>query len=101
MSVTWDQVLDDLERELVEVEAALAEDRVVDLTGGAWTPPEVMTRIPQHLIPRAVALLTRQDAVVARLHEETAELHAELSYVVSVEHEARPTSSPVFLDAAL
>lgn len=98
---SWDDALDDLERELVEIESALSEDRVVDLTGGTWSPPEVITRIPQHLIPRAVALLTRQDAVIARLHDATAELHAELSYVTSVQDEARPASSPVFLDAAL
>lgn len=101
MSLEWIQVLDDLERELVEVEAALAEDRVVDLSGGSWTPPSVMTQIPQHLIPRAVALLTRQDAVVARLHDAAAELHAELSYVTSVDDEVRLPAGPAFLDAAL
>ena len=101
MTSSWDDVLDSLERELVELETALAEDRVVDLAGGAWSPPEVMTRIPQHLIPRAVALLGRQDVVVARLHDAAAELHAELSYVTSVQDEARPASGPVFLDAAL
>jgi len=101
MMSSWDDVLDGLERELVVIESALAEDRVVDLAAGTWSPPQVLTRIPQHLIPRAVALLTRQDAVVARLHHATSELHAELSYVTSVQDEARPASSPVFLDAAL
>lgn len=101
MSAEWNQVLDDLERELVQVEAALAEDRVVDLSGGAWRPPAVIAQIPQHLIPRAVELLTRQDAVVARLHDAAAEMHAELAYVTSIDDEVRVPAGPAFLDAAL
>ena len=101
MQTSWDQALDDLEHELDLVEHALATGEVDCLSTQAWSPPEVLTRIPQHLIPRAVGLLTRQDTAVARLHEATAELSAELSYVTSVDDDSRQRGGPVFLDAAL
>lgn len=101
MQTTWDQALDDLEHELDLVEHALATGEVGGLSTQPWSPPEVLTRIPQHLIPRAVGLLTRQDTVVARLHEATAELAAELSYVTSIDDDSRERTGPVFLDAAL
>jgi hypothetical protein len=99
--VSWPEALDLLEAELETLEAALASGHVLDLPADPWTPPQVLTRIPQHLVLRAVDLLTRQDVVLAQLHDSVAEARAELAYVASVDDDHTERPAPAFFDAAL
>lgn len=99
--VSWPEALDLLEADLEAVEAALVSGHVLDLTAEAWTPPQVLTRIPQHLVLRAVDLLTRQDVVLAQLHDAVAEARAELAYVASVDDDTTERATASFFDAAL
>lgn len=97
----WTEALDGLERELAAVEAALAAGTLLDLPDRPWVAPELDGGIPQHLVLRAVDLLHRQDAVVAALHQTVSQMRTELSYVASVDDEARRPAGPVFLDATV
>ena len=99
--VSWPEALDLLETELAIVEAALVSGHVLDLAVEPWTAPQVLTRIPQHLVLRAVDLLTRQDVVLAQLHDAVAEARAELAYVASVDDDHTGRAAPAFFDAAL
>ena len=59
--MTWESVLDALERDVAEVEELLATDPDWVVTDG-WTPPESLGPIPPELVPRADAILARQYA---------------------------------------
>jgi hypothetical protein len=101
----WSTVLDGLERDLDALEAALAggtPETVASLgsLSAAWEPPVVATRIPAHLVPRAVDLLTRQDAALAQLAEATSSVRSQIGLLSSASSGAEH-SAPVFLDQAL
>jgi hypothetical protein len=102
----WSAVLDGLERDLDALEAALAggtPESVAALgpLSSGWEAPVVHTRIPAHLVPRAVDLLTRQDAALARLSEATSSLRSQIDLVSTASTGAGHHAPPVFLDRAL
>ena len=61
----WDEVLDQLEQALA--------------TGQEFTPPDGLPVLPRRLLPRAEALLARQDEVVAELTAERERVGTELA----------------------
>ncbi|MCA0330401.1 MAG: hypothetical protein LCI03_10940 [Actinobacteria bacterium] len=106
MHAEWSVVLDGLERDLEALEAALAggsPETVATLgsLSSAWEAPVVPTRIPAHLVPRAVDLLTRQDDALARIAEATSSLRSQIDLVTTAASGTDRNPPPVFLDQAL
>lgn len=97
--MTWDEVLDDLERELT------LDPLDPRRASGGWQPPTHLGPLPAALAPRARALLTRQE-------EQGASLRAALEDTGSArrragrEHEAArrlqaatsPPAVPAYVD---
>jgi hypothetical protein len=92
----WERILQQLEDDLVRAESALGPAPAV--SGDTWTPPVGAPPLPEELLPRALDLLERQEAVLAPL---TAALGEIVELRGAVTPRAGATHAPVraaFLD---
>jgi len=76
---TWGEVLDQLEAEVAELDAALAGGDAVPLH--AWVPPRGLGPLPEELRPRAQTVATRMTQAQQRMRARLGELAAELQDV--------------------
>ncbi|MFA9430937.1 flagellar protein FliT [Egicoccus sp. AB-alg2] len=75
----WVEVLDQLEVDVVELDAALASGDVVPLH--TWVPPRDLGPLPEALQPRAQRIAARIAQVQQHMRERLGELSAELQDV--------------------
>jgi hypothetical protein len=94
--LTWESVLDDLERQVERAERLLASTQAEHLS--AWEPPTHLGPLPRHLVARAQVLLDRQQAVMARIPALLTETRQQLEVGRRIgQATVRPTP-PVYLD---
>jgi hypothetical protein len=92
----WEQILQQLEDDLARAESCLGP--APDISADTWTPPVAAPPLPEELLPRALDLLARQEAVLAPL---TAALEEIVELRGAVTPRAGATHAPVraaFLD---
>lgn len=75
----WCGVLDQLEAEVAELDAALVRGDVVPLH--AWVPPRDLGPLPEELRPRAQSIATRIAQAQQRMRARLGELAGELQDV--------------------
>lgn len=64
-TVTWEDVLTRLEHDVARVEQAVAAGEPPECP--PWEPPVLTEPLPEQLVPRAVALIERQERAAAAL----------------------------------
>lgn len=92
----WANVLEDVERTLVEQRAALDRGDVQDITG--YTPPAGLGPLPASLAGRARAALQESERLVQDLQAATASTQRELGLLDRMRPEA---ATPSFFDQAM
>ena len=99
--VAWAAALDELEADVILVEAMIDEEhRVRDLpVANPWTPPQGLGPLPLDLRPRADAILNRQLAATQAIAVALATNRRQAELLVRVESGATP-SRPAYVDCA-
>ena len=93
----WEAELDRLELEVLRVERLLKG--LAALPTEPWSPPSIPGQIPADLVPRAQALLDRQDEVTGLLESALASAHKQIAYGERVsDATGQAPASPVYLD---
>jgi len=97
----WAAALDELEADVVRVEAMIDEEhRVRDLpVANPWTPPQGLGPLPLDLRPRADAILNRQLAATQAVAVALATNRRQAELLARVESGATP-SRPAYVDCA-
>jgi hypothetical protein len=99
---TWTAALDELEADVTQVEALLADDhRVRDLpVADPWSPPQDFGPLPLDLRPRADAILSRQIAATQAIAVALIIGRRQAEMLSRVESGAVP-SRPAYVDCAM
>lgn len=92
---TWEAALDELEFHLNRAEHLLQTMNPAEILG--WQAPALGT-MPRYLLPRAQALLERQQRVIDRLPVAIAGARQQLRLADRVGRATTPTALPVYLD---
>lgn len=75
----WAEVLDQLEQDLAELDAALADGEVVPVQ--AWVPPRDLGPLPAELQPRAKNVAMQLARLQSRTRDRLGELSEQLGQV--------------------
>lgn len=94
-ATTWEAALDELEFRLNRAEHLLQTMDPEEILG--WQAPALGT-MPRYLMPRAQALLERQQSVIERLPGAIASTRAQLRLADRVGSATVRTPPPVYLD---
>lgn len=104
-AVTWPEVLEDLEGEVVEAEQVLARARADEIAAWGrrfsdWVPPSALGPLPEELRERAALLLQHQLAVAERLVERITQSQRQRDVAARMSYGPnRPV--PAYFDQAL
>jgi hypothetical protein len=98
----WSAALDELEMDVVAVEAMLADERRVAETppSDLWRPPTELGALPLELRPRADAILTRQLAAAEELARRLTANRQQSAMTARIET-GEAVKRPVYLDCAM
>ncbi|WP_121253540.1 hypothetical protein [Nocardioides ferulae] len=97
--LNWECLLDRLELDVVRTEAMLDGHGAPEVD--AWTPDEPGEPMPSSLLPRARALLERQDHLREQLETRLEGLRGQQQFTLKVERAAgRPMAVPRFVDVS-
>jgi hypothetical protein len=98
----WTAALEDLEADVTQVEALLADDhRIRDLpVADPWSPPQNLGPLPLDLRPRADAILSRQIAATQAVAIALASGRRQAEMLSRVESGAVPRR-PAYVDCAM
>jgi hypothetical protein len=99
----WAAALDELEADVVQVEALLAEDhrqRDNPLTD-PWSPPEGLGPLPLDLRPRADAILARQIAATSAVALTLATNRRQAAVASRIETGNQSAPRPAYVDCAM
>jgi hypothetical protein len=99
----WVAALDELELDVAETEALLADDQLIrdqPLTD-PWRPPPGLGPLPLELKPRVDAILERQLAASSALASAMTHNRQQLSVVDKVHDAQRPPHRPSYIDCAM
>lgn len=94
-AAAWEAALDELEAHLIRAEHLLQTMDPEDVLN--WQAP-ALGALPRYLVPRAQALLERQQRVIERLPGAISSTRAQLKLADRVGHATAPTAPPVYLD---
>lgn len=94
-ATTWEAALDELEFQLNRAEHMLHTMDAEEILG--WQAPALGT-MPRYLVPRAQALLERQQGVIERLPGTIHSTRAQLRLADRVGNATAPAAAPVYLD---
>ena len=95
----WEAELNRLELDVVRVERMLAGDSTSVPVTRPWMPPVVREPLPHDLVPRARALLDRQDRAGTALRRALASAGKQLAYGSRVgDATTSGPAQPVYLD---
>ena len=99
--VAWAAALDELEADVILVEAMIDEEhRVRDLpVANPWTPPQGLGPLPLDLRPRADAILGRQLAATQTISVALSANRRQAELLARVESGAAP-ARPAYVDCA-
>ena len=75
----WAQVLEELERDVAELDAALADEAPLPIR--TWVPPRELGALPDDLRPRAEELALQLVELQSRTRDRLGELSADLQDV--------------------
>ncbi|GAA1957808.1 hypothetical protein GCM10009798_16580 [Nocardioides panacihumi] len=100
MSITWEPVLDDLEREVERAERIVASAQTRSAAEGLsdWEPPADLGPLPHHLVARAQDLLERQQAVTDRIRPLLLATRQQLQIGQRFGRPTARPATPVYLD---
>lgn len=102
---TWESELARLEADVAAAEALLADHTSASLTETAdpvapdnWTPPTGLGALPEHLLPRARAVLERQQDVAERLRVAQGATTRQRDFAARVTDATATRATPAYLD---
>ena len=98
----WTAALDDLEMDVLAVEAMLLDERRIAETPPAnpWRPPTELGALPLELKPRADEILTRQLAVAEEIARRLTANRQQMAMTSRIET-GEAVKRPVYLDFAM
>jgi hypothetical protein len=98
----WTAALDELEMDVAETEAMLADARRLAETPEAdpWQPPQDLGALPLELKPRADEILTRQLAAAQEIARRLTATKAQQNMTGRIET-GEAVKRPVYLDCAM
>ncbi|HEY0532353.1 MAG TPA: hypothetical protein VGD29_12245 [Actinoplanes sp.] len=98
----WSAALDELELDVAEVEAMLADERRYAETPPAdlWRPPTELGALPLELTPRADEILTRQLKAAQEIAERLTRNRRQFAVTSRIET-GEAVKRPVYVDRAM
>ena len=98
----WTAALDELEMDVAEVEAMLADERRMAETppSDLWRPPTELGALPLELKPRADEILTRQLAAAEELARRLTANRQQTAVAARIET-GESAKRPVYVDCAM
>jgi hypothetical protein len=98
----WAAALDELEMDVAETEAMLADARRLNETPEAnpWQPPQDLGALPLELVPRADEILTRQLRAAEEVAKRITSTRQQQSVTSRIETGER-VKRPLYLDCAM
>ena len=99
----WTAALDELETDVAQVEALLADDHLLrdNPVVNPWSPPEGLGPLPLDLRPRADAILTRQITATQAVVVTLATNRRQAAFAERVEAGGSGAARPAYLDCAV
>jgi hypothetical protein len=99
----WAAALDELEADVVSVEAMLTDDHLMrdNPVTDPWSPPQGLGPLPLDLRPRADGILSRQLAAAQQITLALATNRRQAAFAAKVEVGAQGAARPAYLDCAM
>ena len=99
----WAAALDELEADVVSVEAMLTDDHLMrdNPVTDPWSPPQGLGPLPLDLRPRADAILARQIAAAGAVSTALASNRRQAAVAARIETGGQPAPRPAYVDCAM